>query len=97
MGHDNSKWIVGPVWAFWGQMGSGGLEGIVLIHVWRPGHCLVGKIPQLPGSRGGRGQQKVCVPKIGVQFLARLVKNILFLPEENFSGVGGRVGRPRAG
>ena len=40
------------------------------------------------GGGGVRGQGKICVPTIGP------FHKFLFLPEENFSDVGGWVGRP---
>ena len=45
-----------------------------------------------PGGGGGvRGQDKACVPKIGLKFPAPLI-NFIFLPEENVSDVRGGVG-----
>ena len=46
-----------------------------------------------PGGGGVRGQKKVCVPKIGLAFLAPLT-NFIFLSQEKISDVDGRVGRP---
>ena len=52
-----------------------------------------------PHPRGGgwvgggvRGQKQVCVPKLGPQFPAPLI-DFIFLPEDNFSDVGGRGSR----
>ena len=51
--------------------------------------------------RGGgvRGQNQVCVPKIGPQFPTPLINHLEFhfLPEDNFSDVGGGDGLARAG
>ena len=53
-----------------------GIEyGKVIIKVVRMGRAgqtlpLSGQNTPLPGGEGGRGQQKVCAPKIGLKFLA---------------------------
>ena len=54
-----------------------------------PPNCLVGKIPG-GGCEWVRGQKKVCVPN-------QPQLSGPFSPEENFSDVGGRVGRPGLG
>ena len=45
----------------------------------------------LPGGGGGRGQKKVCVPKIDLQIRAPFDKSH-FVPEEQLSDVGGGLG-----
>ena len=65
----------------------------------QPGYCLRRRPPPPQAARWGgrvRGQKEVCGPKIGLKFPAPLI-DFIFLPDEQFSDVGGCVGRPGLG